>query len=123
MRLKLTPKRQSDPVVDVYIHRKRSVIHIDGWHEEFEHKNSIVEAYNSLEKLLKFALSKSCKILITKANGKAYKWDLYSFENGEWKFYSTTGLLIYNYFGKRTKEEKASALFEEGFYPRDIFGR
>ncbi len=56
LKLKLIPKRQDSPEIDIYINTRMVTISIDGWHEELEYiNNSFVEFYESFEKLLFFA--------------------------------------------------------------------
>ncbi len=122
LELMLVSKEILEIDVNVYINCKEITFYLDGWHENIMHDGiSVAEFYERFEKLLLFGLSKSCKIVVNKSNGKPYKWSLYALENEHWKFYSMTGLLLYNFFGKRTKEEKQSNIFNEAIYPKELF--
>ncbi|OGW93597.1 MAG: hypothetical protein A3K16_06320 [Omnitrophica bacterium RIFCSPLOWO2_01_FULL_45_24] len=122
LELKLTPRNTSEITVDIYVSPKEVTVWLDGWHEDIEFTDSLMkEQYEKIEKLVMFALSKQCKIIIYKAAGKAYKWKLYAFENGNWKFYSMAASLVYNFLGHRTTEEKQSRVFNEAVYPAELF--
>lgn len=110
--------------IDVTIHIDYSQIIIDlaGWHENINFQRySKDDLFQTIKSFLVFALSKNCKIIIYKSNNFAYKWDLYALENNSWRFYSTTRLFIYNFFGKKTMKEKVSSLFQDSVIPKDFF--
>lgn len=122
LQIKITSKDTLWISINIYIEPKEVFIDFDGWHEDIQYDGSfLTEFYEKFKRLLIFALSESCKLIIYKSNDKPYKWSLYAFEENKWKFYSWTGSLIYNFFGKKTKIEKQSHIFKEATYPKELF--
>lgn len=66
---------------------------LDFWHEEFDDEN---EALNCFA----FGLSKDCRLRLTKKGNRPIKWTVESYENGNWKEYSTTGLFSLSFWKK-----------------------
>lgn len=122
LELRLVSKNKSEINITIYINSEQLIVFVNGWSGNILYKDiPIIEFYDDLEKFLVFALSDCCKIVTYKSNNKPYKWVLYAFEENTWRAYSSTRLLIYNFFGKRTKEEKQSKLFKGVTYPKDFF--
>lgn len=122
LELKITSKKLSEIDIDICVEPKEAIIYLNGWHEEIPYEgDSFAEFYGKLKRLLVFSLSENCKIIIYKSNNKPYKWSLYAFEENKWNLYSYTSLLIYNFFGRRTWEEKQSHIFKEAIYPKELF--
>lgn len=120
--LRIVPKNNSCLEIFLYAKPDEIYISLDGWHENLQYKqNSFDDFVKNIEKFLVFILSESCKLVIFKSNNKPYKWNLYGLENDEWKFYSSTGLLFYNFFGKRNQEEKQFRIFKNAVYPKELF--
>jgi hypothetical protein len=48
-------------------------------------------------------LTTNTRLRILTANGKPYRWHLEHSENGGWKTFEEMGLLLFNYFGRRSE--------------------
>ena len=120
--LRLVTKNNSLPEIRLYIQSSEIYVCLDGWHENLEYdKVNFDMFFENIKKLLIFMLSESCKLVIFKSNNKPYKWNLYGLENSSWKFYSSTGLLFHNLFGRRSREEKQLNVFKQAVYPKELF--
>jgi hypothetical protein len=70
---------------------------------EFDHSdNKAVEAALAFVDDL---LHGEYKLVINKSNGKPYRWTFYFKFHDTWRFFSTTWIFWFNYFGHRSKEE------------------
>lgn len=119
---KITAKESSWINIDIYIWPDEIIIDLSGWQENIYYGEwSLIELYEKLRKLLIFSLSENCKLIIYKSKDKPYKWNLYAFEEGGWKLYSSIWSLIYNFLGSRRQEEKQSHIFKEASYPKELF--
>lgn len=122
LRVKIIPKEISWFDIEINITLKEIIIYLDGWHENFRfNESSYKETSFYLNKFIIFVLSESCKLEIYESNKKPFKWILCGFEQNRWKTYSLTGLLFYNYFGRRSKVEKQSHMLKETLYPKELF--
>lgn len=70
-------------------------ISFEGWHEEFEDAE---EALN----VFALGLSDECRLREHRRGSFAYKWTMESFEDGEWTEQSTTGLLLFPFWMKKS---------------------
>jgi hypothetical protein len=68
-------------------------VFFNGWHEDFQDSQ---EALN----VFALGLSAECRLREYRRRGFAYKWTLESKEEGEWLKGSTTGLLLFPFWGK-----------------------
>lgn len=112
VKLYFAPFNISSYEMTIYISDIAILIELDGWHENFYYDkvNLIGNFLKELRDFLIFVLSDACKLLIFKSNNKSYKWNLLSTKEN--KLISSTGLLFYNFFGKKSVLEKKVTLFK-----------
>jgi hypothetical protein len=67
----------------------------EGWHEDFEVEE---EARN----VFALALSNECRLKEYRRGNFAYKWTLEFLEDGNWEEQSTTGLLLFPFWMKKS---------------------
>lgn len=70
-------------------------ISFEGWHEEFDDTE---EALN----VFALGLSNECRLRECRRGSFAYKWTVEYLENGEWIEQSTTGLLLFPFWMKKS---------------------
>lgn len=120
--LKLVTKNNPLLEICLYIKANEIFVSLDGWHENLEYDKVYFDKFfANIKRLLIFILSESCKLVIFKSDNKPYKWNLYGLENNSWKFYSSIGLLFYNFLGKKSREEKQVGIFKQAPYPKELF--
>ncbi len=71
------------------------MVSFEAWHEETESED---EAVN----LLALGLSNECRLKEYRRGKYSYKWTMELFEEGQWAEYSTTGLLLFPFWRKRS---------------------
>lgn len=92
--------------VTVSIDEKNLYIFTDnGYHDnwllsEFKNNN---EALDNIFGIVRDMLSENMQIEVLLSNKSPYRWKLQYREENEWIDESTTGLLFWNYFGRRSK--------------------
>ena len=84
-------------------HGNSYIIGFEGWHEEFKEPD---EALNCFA----WGLSNECRLKIISRGGKPHKWTVQSLENGQWVGESTTGLLFFQFWRKKTISYKQNAV-------------
>lgn len=72
-------------------------VSFDGWHQHFE-RSDIESALDCFG----FGLSGKCRLRVSSRGGVDYKWTLEAFEDGKWVSYSTTSLLFFRFWRKKT---------------------
>ena len=70
-------------------------IFFDGWHEDFEDPEEALEAFA-------FGLSDECRLKEFRRGRFAYRWTVESWEDGRWEEQSTTGLLLFPFWMKKS---------------------
>ena len=120
---RLCPSEDKRIFIELYLDVDRVVIDLGGWHEDFYYsKRDILDSFRILKEFLIFLLSSKCKLIIFFFNGKPYKWHLFGLDsNGQWRRYSTTGLIFFNYFGRKHQQEQTSTLYSDAPSPREFF--
>ena len=75
-----------------------------GYHDHYhiEKFDSFSAALACVFGLVRDLLSPNMRIEETTANGKPRKWQLQSYTKGQWVTESTTGLLVWNIFGRKS---------------------
>ncbi|HET9300226.1 MAG TPA: hypothetical protein VFO11_09780 [Candidatus Polarisedimenticolaceae bacterium] len=53
--------------------------------------------------LVRDMLSTACRLRERRAGGRPYRWELESLVDGAWRQDGTTGLLLWNYLGRRSE--------------------
>jgi hypothetical protein len=85
----------------------------EGWHEEFlpAKEQSDDEFAQQLYEQLVTLLNGQTILRITKAGRWPYKWEiLYEYEPGKTESLGASGLIFFNYFGKRGTENKKNTV-------------
>jgi len=73
-----------------------------GWHEYWA--DPTAQDVEHVLGLVRDMLSTACRLRERRAGRRAYRWDLESFVDGHWRQDGTTGLLFWNYFGRRSEQ-------------------
>ena len=92
--IRVLPQSKDGFTVELIIENGGCTVHFNGWHERFD---TVEEGLNCFT----FGLSKDCRLREYHRSGVTYKWTVEYKENDEWVEDSTTGLLIYPYFGRK----------------------
>jgi hypothetical protein len=111
--IEVKPHHSGSFTVSAFAEPEEIVVFFEGWHRHFSpaDENELVEEVcKSALGLMEAGISGQCKLIVKKASGKGYRWSLYFLNEGKWEFYSIVGLLFYNYFGRRSKEELINRL-------------
>ena len=72
-----------------------------GWHEYWA--DPTAQDVENVLGLVRDMLSAACRLRERRACGSPYRWDLESLVDGVWRRDGTTGLLFWNYFGRRSQ--------------------
>lgn len=82
---------------DVSLRRDRGFceVRFDAWHEIFEDEEEAIRCFL-------FGLSNECRLRVESAGDLPYKWTVEHEREGEWTADSTTGLLLFPFWRKRT---------------------
>lgn len=81
--------------VDLTVNHNGCTVSFEGWHEEFEDQE---EALN----VFALGLSDECRLQEHRRGAFAYKWTMECLEDGKWIEQSTTGLLIFPFWMKKS---------------------
>lgn len=73
----------------------------EGWHDDYESSEAARDV-QGVDSLLsgRMILREYC------SSGKPYRWDLLAHAGGQWVVKESVGLLLFNYFGRRTVNER-----------------
>jgi hypothetical protein len=72
-----------------------------GWHLQQEGPSE--QQIEEFLGLVRDMLSTACRLRERRAGGRPYRWHLESFVEGVWRRDGTTGLVFWNYFGRRSE--------------------
>ena len=98
------PKQSDDGFdITVEVFPNEIVVSADGPHIRFDDIKIIEDTVRDVLGLVRDMLSPAMRVVEQVSNEKPYKWHLESFHDGKWIREDTTGILFYNYFGKKTK--------------------
>lgn len=77
-----------------------------GYHDHFhiDMFKNFDKALESVMGLVRDLLSRNMRITEILSNNRSRKWLLQCFRDGQWKTESSSGLLIWNYLGKKTEK-------------------
>lgn len=85
-------------------------LYCDGWHDDFlAEEDPIQNAEKALE-ILKSIFKGKVRLLIKTAGRLPYKWLIILEEGIDWNVMGLTGLIFYNYFGKRKVVKKVNRI-------------
>ena len=85
-------------------------LYCDGWHDELVMKKCPNENATRILEKLKSIFEGKVKVRVTYAGKSPYKWEILFDEGIDWKVLRLTGLLFYNYLGKRKTIEKVNRI-------------
>ena len=102
-----------EPVEDsgftVWITRKRPgfTVGYSGWHEEFDDEGLALDCFA-------FGLSDECRLRVTKRGGKPVAWTVESKQKGQWTQDSTTALLLFPLWRRKTVQYLQNRVIQRG---------
>ncbi len=97
--------------VEIIFYKDTYVIYCDEWHDEFELKFDEQGKVTDLIGRIVTLFNGKTKLITKYAGNGPYRWELmYNYERDEWESLGETGLLFYNYFGKRRVKERANGI-------------
>ena len=91
--IRVLPTCENGFRVELIAAKNDYTVYFNGWHETFADEK---EALNCFA----FGLSKECRLKEHRRLGVAYKWSVEYRDAGKWVEDSTTGLLVYPFWGK-----------------------
>ena len=115
------PKRSEDGFdITVEVFPYEIIVSADGPHLHFDDiKNDDIKNIEATVQealgLIRDMLSPVMRVVEQRSNGQPYKWHLESYREGQWKREDTTGILFYNFFGRKTKN-----IYQNNVLPRRI---
>jgi len=88
---------------DVEIHASPNclVVYADAAHSEVEDPPELQERVREALRWVQDLLSPRTRLRIQFAGSAPYRWSVEVFEDGKWKVVFLTGLLFWNFFGRR----------------------
>jgi hypothetical protein len=89
----------------------------EGWHDEFVMGGDPTEDARLLLARVRMLLDGRARLCVRYAGRMPYRWTLVVEDEEGWRgYFDVTGLLFYNYFGRRTTREKINRRLEaEGY--------
>lgn len=64
------------------------------WHEEFSDEESALDCFF-------FGLCEDCRLEVTSRGKSDFRWTMQALQAGEWRSYSTTGLLVFPFWRRK----------------------
>ena len=101
--------------ITVEVFPDQIVISADGPHYHLNNYQSVDETVMAALGLVRDMLSNGMRVIEYTRNGKPFKWELQSFQNGRWVNEETTGMLSFNFWGK-----KGSRIFQNDVLPNRL---
>ncbi|MFC1975965.1 hypothetical protein ACFLXQ_06170 [Chloroflexota bacterium] len=74
-----------------------------GFHDEWQIDDDHNSFMKSVFGFLRDLLSNNMRLRELRSNGQPYRWVLEGWNGKDWIMESTTGLIIYNYFGRKSE--------------------
>lgn len=99
----ILPTNTNGFAVELIDHGTWYTVHFDGWHEMFTDQDEALDC-------LAFGLSDKCRLRITMRGSAPQKWTLEAEQNGEWIEDSTTGLLLFPFWRRKTTIFRSNGL-------------
>lgn len=90
--------------ITIEIDENRLILYTEGSHIHLDDVQDPKHLVQDILGLLRDLLSSAMRVVEFLSDDKPYKWSMESFRNGKWENENTTGLLFYNYFGKKTQK-------------------
>lgn len=105
-RCELTISKQTNSGFDITVEVSPSdiVIIAEGFHHHLDSSDTSNEKIDAALGLVRDLLSPHMRIVELSAGGRPYRWQLEALRDGKWCNEASTGLIFWNYFGKRTKK-------------------
>jgi hypothetical protein len=76
-------------------HQNQYTVYFDGWHEEVDGEETALN-------LFAMGLSESVRLAVTSRGRRAYRWTVAFRRDGAWSSGSTTGLLFFPFWKRKT---------------------
>lgn len=100
--------------VEVYASEESITVYADVAHLAIDDPSDARGRVQEALALVQDLRSPRTRLRIHFAGGQPYRWTVEEFEDGEWKGSFLTGLLFWNYFGRRSQVIRQNALTPEG---------
>ncbi len=82
----------------------------DGWHDEFFMDGSPERKAERILEMLKSIFEGKVKVRVKFAGKSPYQWEIFFDKGIDWDVMHLTGLIFYNYFGKRKAVDKVNKI-------------
>ena len=106
------PKSNPDGFdITVEVYPDQIIVFGQGFHEHFDQDNNSIKIESSLG-LVRDLLCPDMRIKEYLAGGSPYRWDAELLQNGKWLREHTTGLVFWNYFGRRSQKYYQNKVLE-----------
>ncbi|HSR18378.1 MAG TPA: hypothetical protein VLM39_09850 [Ignavibacteriaceae bacterium] len=92
---------------DIIIRYDENNIYLEtdtGYHDYFKVNNNFKEVLIDVMGIIRDLLTRNMRIKEYLSNNRSYKWTLQCFRENKWKDESSTGLIFWNYFGKKSEK-------------------
>ena len=89
--------------ITVRITSQEIIVYAEGAHQHFEAKDDDKGAVEDSLGLVRDLLSLDMRIRELRAGDSPYRWHIEAFRGGTWYVEHTTGLLFWNFFGRKTE--------------------
>ena len=102
----LEVKSQSSEGFDVGVEIRADKIFFwtnTGFHDEWQIGKDHNSFMKSVFEFLRDVLSNNMRLRELRSNGRPYRWILEGWDGKDWIMESTTGLIFYNYFGRKSE--------------------
>ncbi len=99
-------KKKDDNGFDIRVFHDDRFIYIEtelGYHDQFKINDNIETTLTDVMGLVRDLLSKNMRIVEILSNNNGRKWLVQSFVDNDWQTEHKVGLLIWNYFGKKSE--------------------
>lgn len=91
--------------VGLAIHTNSFTVSFNGWHEEFAHEDGALNCFA-------FGLSSACRLKEHQYGDVPCRWTVEAKRDGQWVEDSTTGLLVFPFWRKKTIRYLQNSLIE-----------
>ena len=111
-------KKKDDNGFNIRVFHDNRFVYVEtdtGYHDKFEINNDIKTTLTDVMGLVRDLLTKSMRIVEILSNNSGRKWLVQSYIDNEWKTEHEVGLLIWNFFGKKSEK----IYFNDILPPRD----
>ena len=110
-------KKNNDNGFDVVIGHNKNILYLytdRGFHNHFEAYRDFSNILEQVMGLARNLLSNNMRIREISSNNNARKWILEHYRNNAWEQESINGLILWNYFGKKTEKIYSNDIYPAG---------